>query len=250
MGSYTLFSSEDQKAVFKNKPFGVFSKELEHTGKFSVMIRKESIGITNVMKTLQDTSDISWEEFHALGPQERLEFVNNETNYPILFQQLTNYIMDKVKPFKKQEDYIRIWGNSIICDTIVNSILQSSDQFDSVFDMADQAIQVVMNQEVAPSASDFTKRFKQLETNPTLKIYKEVPYFASFNYRTPSFKSVFLGGLAGTGRSMIMTYVAMYAYKNNWILITTPNIMKWTQDRNVKPKKLFNGLFVIEEHVL
>jgi len=45
---------------------------------------------------------------------------------------------------------------------------------------------------------------------------------------------------------MIMTYVAMYAYKNNWILITTPNIMKWTQDRNVKPKKLFNGLFVIE----
>ena len=73
-----------------------------------------------------------------------------------------------------------------------------------------------------------------------------MPYFASFNYRTPSFKSVFLGGLAGSGRSMIMAYVAMYAYKNNWILITTPNVMKWTQDRSVKPKKLFNGLFVIE----
>jgi ABC-type thiamin/hydroxymethylpyrimidine transport system permease subunit len=73
-----------------------------------------------------------------------------------------------------------------------------------------------------------------------------VPYFASFNYKTPSFKSVFLGGLAGTGRSMIMTYIAMYAFKNNWILITTPNVMKWTQDRSVKPKKLFNGLFVIE----
>jgi hypothetical protein len=68
--------------------------------------------------------------------------------------------MDKVKPFKKQEDYIRIWGNSIICDTLVNSILQSSDQFDNVFEMADKAIQVVMNQKVAPSASDFTKRFK------------------------------------------------------------------------------------------
>jgi len=70
--------------------------------------------------------------------------------------------MEKVKPFKKQEDYIRIWGNSIICDTIVNSILQSVDQFDNVFGMADQAIIVVMNQEVAPSASDFTKRFKKL----------------------------------------------------------------------------------------
>jgi hypothetical protein len=59
-----------------------------------------------------------------------------------------------------------------------------------------------------------------------------------------------MGGLGGTGKSMILAYVAMYGYKNNWILISTPNIMKWTQDRNVTPKKMFNGLFVIEEHVL
>jgi len=60
VGSYTLFSSEDQKAVFKNKPFGIYSKELDHTEKFCVMIRKESIGITNVMKTLQNTPAIEW----------------------------------------------------------------------------------------------------------------------------------------------------------------------------------------------
>jgi hypothetical protein len=68
--------------------------------------------------------------------------------------------MEKVKPLKKQEDYIRIWGNSIVCDTLVNSILQSADQFDNILEMADQAIQVVLKQEVAPSASDFNKRFK------------------------------------------------------------------------------------------
>ncbi len=70
--------------------------------------------------------------------------------------------MQKVKHLKKQEEYIRVWGNSIICDTLVNSILQSADQFDSVLEMADQAIQAVLQQEVAPSASDFSKRFKQL----------------------------------------------------------------------------------------
>jgi hypothetical protein len=63
---------------------------------------------------------------------------------------------------KKQENYMRLWGNSVICDTLVNSILQNIDQFDNVFQMADQAIDQVMSQEVDPSASDFTKRFKQL----------------------------------------------------------------------------------------
>lgn len=70
--------------------------------------------------------------------------------------------MEKVKPMKKQENYMRLWGNSVICDTLVNSILQSIDQFNNVFEMADQAITQVMSQEVDPSANDFTKRFKQL----------------------------------------------------------------------------------------
>ena len=35
---------------------------------------------------------------------------------------------------------MRIWGNSVICDTLVNSILQNIDQIDSVFEMTDQAI--------------------------------------------------------------------------------------------------------------
>lgn len=154
--------------------------------------------------------------------------------------------MDKVRPLKSQENYMRIWGNSVICDTLVNSILQNIDQVPDVFEMADQAIQKVMTQEVDPSAQDFTKRFKELDTSPPLKIHKEMPYFASFNYKTPSCKSVFLGGLGGTGRSMIMMYAAMMGFKNNWIVISTPNVMKWTQDLKVKPYKMFNGLFVVE----
>lgn len=70
--------------------------------------------------------------------------------------------MDKVKDLKKQENYLRIWGNSVICDTLVNSILQALDQIPDAFEMADQAIEVVMNQEVDPSANDFTQRFQEL----------------------------------------------------------------------------------------
>ena len=214
------------------------------------MVRKESIGIANVMKILQQAQPVDWQRLHQLSPQEKTEFVNNEFNYPCLFQELSNYIMQKVAPLKKSEKYMRIWGNSVICDTLVNSILQSLGDIEDAFTMADQAIQIVMDLDIDPSAGDFSQRFKHLSTTPPIKIYKVVPYFASFNYQTPSFKSVFLGGLAGTGRSMILAYAAMYAYKNNWILISTPNIMKWTQDREATPKKMFNGLFVVEEHVL
>ena len=35
---------------------------------------------------------------------------------------------------------MRVWGNSIISDTLVNSILQNLDKIDNVFEMADQAI--------------------------------------------------------------------------------------------------------------
>lgn len=55
---------------------------------------------------------------------------------------------------------MRIWGNSIVSDTLVNSILQNLDKVDDVFEMADQAIQQVMAVDIEPSANDFTKRFK------------------------------------------------------------------------------------------
>ena len=44
---------------------------------------------------------------------------------------------------------------------------------------------------------------------------------------------------------MTLAYAAMFAYKNNWIVVSVPNVIKWTQDENVEPKKMFNGLFVV-----
>ena len=94
------------------------------TEKFSIMIRNESIGISNVMKILQNGKKIDWKAFHKIDPEDRLDYVNSEHRYPLLFQDLSNYIMEQVKKYKKQEKYMRIWGNSVICDTLINSILQ------------------------------------------------------------------------------------------------------------------------------
>jgi hypothetical protein len=69
VGSYVLFSNEDYRTVFKNKAYGIHEKEHELTDKFSIMMRKESIGITNVMKLIQHAKPADWEQLHSLSPE-------------------------------------------------------------------------------------------------------------------------------------------------------------------------------------
>jgi hypothetical protein len=33
---------------------------------------------------------------------------------------------------------------------------------------------------------------------------------------------------------MTLAYVAMWAFKNNWIVVNVPSAYKWTNDRKVK----------------
>lgn len=50
------------------------------------MIRKESIGLANVMKALQNAQKTDWAALQKLSPEERLEYINNESRYPVLFE--------------------------------------------------------------------------------------------------------------------------------------------------------------------
>lgn len=59
-----------------------------------------------------------------------------------------------------------------------------------------------------------------------------------------------MGGEGGTGRSMILAYLAMFAHKNGWITINLPNAYKWTQNRKTKYVRAYNGLYLIQEHAV
>lgn len=49
---------------------------------------------------------------------------------------------------------------------------------------------------------------------------------------------------------MVLAYTAMWAFKNNWILINVPSAYKWTNDRKAKYERAYNGLYVIHEHAV
>ena len=49
---------------------------------------------------------------------------------------------------------------------------------------------------------------------------------------------------------MILAYLSMFAFKNNWIIVNLPDAYKWTHDRHIKYPRAYNGLYLINEHAV
>lgn len=55
IGNYTVFSNDDYKKVFKHGSYGNYDKnEFDVTKKFGIQIRKDGLGIAQVMQLIQD----------------------------------------------------------------------------------------------------------------------------------------------------------------------------------------------------
>ena len=46
----------------------------------------------------------------------------------MLFNDMANHIYATVKQWKDKETFMRIWGSSVVCDTICHSVLQNLDK--------------------------------------------------------------------------------------------------------------------------
>lgn len=145
---------------------------------------------------------------------------------------------------------MRIWGSSVISDTIVNSIIRQLDDIKNPFQYARKCVQSVMKLKHPPSPADFHK-VKELHVNSKhsrLQLSNSVPTNAGFFWKTPSFKNIFLGGEGGTGKSMILTYVSMWAHKNGWVVLNLPSAYKLNHGKDMNYSRAYNGLFVTEEY--
>ena len=73
-------------SVFTHECFGTY-KDMEYfgTNKFGVMIREESIAITNALKRLQEAKPVHWEAIHQMSKEELKEYVEDEEHYMHIF---------------------------------------------------------------------------------------------------------------------------------------------------------------------
>lgn len=119
------------------------------------------------------------------------------------------------------------------------------------FAVLKEAVDAVNNLKVPLSPADFAKRYEYFDLSTgRLPLINKVADNARFFWRTPSFKNVFLGGEGGTGRSMILAYISMWAFKNNWVVITCPSGYRMNHDRNAYVRRCYNGLFLTPDHAL
>ena len=126
MGYYYEFLNDDMNTVFKHECFGRY-KEMEYygTNKFGVMIREESIAIVEALKRIQNPKSVEWNNIAKMTKRELKEYLNDEENYMHLFNELSNAVYAEAKKYRGKEHFTRIWGSSVISDTIVNSILRN-----------------------------------------------------------------------------------------------------------------------------
>ena len=100
--------------------------------------------------------------FESMTNEQREQYINDEENYPILFNQLSNKLYEKVQKYRNHPEYGRIWGSSVISDTIINSVLQHLETVhnavDIVLDIADQVMQI----DPLPSSNDFAYRIRKM----------------------------------------------------------------------------------------
>lgn len=211
------------------------------------MIREESISITNALKRIQEAKPVDWTSLLAMSNEDLREHVNDEENYLHIFNEISNAIYAEAKKYRAEENFVRIWGSSVISDTLVNSIIRNLHKIKEPLEYAKKCVTSIMSLSHPPSPGDFHE-VKYLDIEPRIKLTNQVPKNTRFFWKTPSFKSVFLGGEGGTGKSMIMTYASMWAYKNNWIVLNLPNAYKLNNDPTVTYRRAYNGLFITEDY--
>lgn len=164
-----------------------------------------------------------------------------------IFTEISNALYEEVKQYRAHEHFVRIWGSSVISDTIVNSIMRNLHVIKDPKDYAKRCVTAVMALKHPYSPADFHE-VKHLNVEPRIELSNTVPKNASFFWKTPSFKNVFLGGEGGTGKSMILTYVSMWAYKNGWLVLNLPNAYKLNNDPSVTYRRAYNGMFMTEDY--
>lgn len=93
IGSYCLFQDSDMEAVFQHDCFGLF-KEMEYygTSKFGVMLRQESISITNALRRIQNAVPVDWDTLLKMEKKELKEYINDEEHYMHLFNEISNAV--------------------------------------------------------------------------------------------------------------------------------------------------------------
>lgn len=280
IASYLKFPKEDLEKYFLHDCFGTYKDfEFKYSKTFGVMCTEEGLIIMNYLKAIHEFKSLDIKKFlDCKTSKEIVELLKDEEIYLKVFHLFAISLIDALKKYRKHLVFQKLFHTSPIFDGIVNVFVQElknikfinyifdektrKDIFNQVVDFIEQN-----TDHSNPNPLDvsyFLKVLGEIELNmPDSKKYK-----LSFKHYRNTYKKypqtiskfgfqgfqgynsgVFLHGSRGTGKSGVLLYAAMWAHKMNWIVVSVPNVFKWTQlDELDLRRHEGSGLFLQPEY--
>jgi hypothetical protein len=147
-----------------------------------------------------------------------------------------------------QQHYLRLFGNSLIQDAIINELLRLAPRTKNPLKHLKEVVDKVLAISPLPSAGQFEYNLVLDDgTEFRLSLKDNKPAFqAAFFQGGPSFRNVFLHGESGTGKSMILNHLAFWGFKAGFLVVNCREAEEWTQsvEPGAEGRKLRCGLFL------
>ena len=276
------FTPEEMEKYFPKDCFGSYKTfEYAHSKNFGVMCTEEGLQVVNCLRGIMlDTKNYDYSPILKASEAEMRQFLKDEEIFPRIYHLFSKSLVDALKPYRRRSLFQKLFHTSPIFDALVNVMVQETTH--SEFRTAmfnDKLRQEIFRQLVAfieqnadhsnpnpleipyfmqvigkiafqlPNGTVHTVNFANYK-----KLYKKLPANIS-KFGFPGFhginSGVFLHGDKGTGKSGVLLYAAMWAHKMGWIVVSVPNVEKWTLSGEFEVRRHYaSGLYLQQEYAV
>lgn len=260
---------------------GYKTYEYSFSKTFGVMCTEEGLKIMNYLKWIMDYKNIDLSRFlQCKHYKEVISLLEDEEIYPKIYHTFAITLTDSLKKYRSSLLFEKLFHTSPVFDSLVNILVQElrylnflphllnpetrKDLFEQLLTFVDQNadhsnpnpldipyfLKVLNSLEFKlPDGKTHKVFFKKYR-----KSYKKLPSnisrFGLANFQGIN-SGVFLHGVRGSGKSGVLLYAAMCAHKMNWIVVTVPNVYKWTQLGELEMRRHHaSGLYLQQEYAL
>lgn len=259
IGCYMKFPPEELDKYFLHDSFGNYKEfEFACSKNFGVMCTEEGLTIVNSLRAINDFHTLDINKFLDCKTKEDIEWLlKDEEIYPKVYHLFSIDFIDALRPYRKDLFFQKLFHTSPLFDAIINVFVQELKNLPLIPHMFNPETRKNIFNQMAkyielnadrshPNPLDPSHLMKVLGTME-INLPDSQKYLLSFPKYKKNYKKlptniskfgfegfqginsgVFLHGARGSGKSGVLLYLAMWAHKMNWIVVSVPNVFKWT----------------------
>jgi len=256
----------------------------KYTRKFSLMCTEEGFKLTNELRKMNSPrlTEDDYKQIFAEAEKARdvKDILNDEELYPRIFHDIAITMAERLEPYRNDELFNRMFTDCYFFDALVNVLVKElifpsmrsqlintnkrAKVIDQIFAQLKEKLDPKFsNPQHVRETFRALKKFeisipelKNEQGQPTkhdilLELHAQNPRSLPKNMREYGLHNFFgfnsgamLYGARGAGKSGTLMYSAMWAYKNDWIVVIPPSGYEMTQTNSPLRRHHDSGLYL------